>query len=138
MYFPNTPITMEAPFNKQDEIIKKLLQEAPLEKPSLDFSKKVMQQIEKQKASQSYRPLISKTAWGAIAAIFMLGLLWVYFNPASNMYDVGNLTFTEKLNIKYPFEGLTLSKTTAYAIGVMALFLLQIPFLKRILEKNHL
>ena len=68
----------------------------------------------------------------------MLGLLWVYFNPASNMYDVGNLTFTEKLNIKYPFEGLTLSKTTAYAIGVMALFLLQIPFLKRILEKNHL
>jgi len=128
---------MEAPFNKQDEIIKKLLQEAPLEKPSLDFSNNVMQQLEKQKASQTYRPLISKTAWGAIAVIFILGLLWVYFNPASNMYDVGNLTFTEKLKIKNPFEAFAFSKTTQYAIGFMVLFLLQIPFLKRILEKNH-
>lgn len=129
---------MEEPYNKQDEIIKKLLQEAPLEKPSLDFSKNVMQQIEKQKASLSYRPLISKTAWGAIAALFILGLLWVYFNPTSNIYDVGLISFTEKLNIKNPFEAFAFSKTTLYAIGFMALFLVQIPFLKRILEKKHL
>ncbi len=128
---------MEEPYNKQDEILKKLIKEVPLEKPSLDFSKKVLQQIEMKKGNMAYRPLISKTAWTAIAAIFIFGIVWIYFNPASNMYDFATTSFSEKINIKNPFEGFALSTTTAYAIGFMALFFLQIPFLKRILEKNH-
>jgi hypothetical protein len=128
---------MEEPYNKQDEILKKLVKEVPLEKPSLDFATKVLQQIEKQKASNSYRPLISKTGWATITAIFILGIVWIYFNPASNMYNLATTSFSEKMNFKNHFEGFVLSKTTLYAIGFMALFLLQIPFLKRILEKNH-
>ena len=128
---------MEAPFNPHDKLIKNLFKEAPLEKPSIDFSKKVMQQIEKTKMYQPYRPLISKKTWMGIAAVFILGLVWVYMNPSSSIYNEVNYNFAEQINLKNPFEGFSLSKTTTYAIGFMALFFFQIPVLKRILEKKY-
>ncbi|MEZ4858791.1 MAG: hypothetical protein R2781_08270 [Flavobacteriaceae bacterium] len=73
-------------------------------------------------------------AWGAIVTVFMVGLVWVYYHPSSSLYQVEALSYTEKLSFRNPFEGFALSKTTLYAIGFMALFLLQIPFLKRIVE----
>ncbi|MCB0457809.1 MAG: hypothetical protein R2776_04860 [Flavobacteriaceae bacterium] len=129
---------MEELFNKQDAVLKKLLKEIPLEKPSLDFSKKVMLTIEKQKVGKTYRPLISKRVLLGIGAIFILSLVWLYFNPSSSMYSEEALSLSEKLNFKMPFNPITLSKTAIYAIGFMALFFLQIPFLKRIIEKNYL
>lgn len=128
---------MEEPYNKQDKILKKLFTEAPLDKPSLDFSKNVMNAIEKQKIRKLHHPLISKTAWITIATLFIIGLIWLYFNPSSSVYDVETLSLSEKLNLKNPFEGISFSKTTIYAIGFMALFLLQIPLLKRIVEKRY-
>ncbi|MEZ4778601.1 MAG: hypothetical protein R2786_04390 [Flavobacteriaceae bacterium] len=129
---------MEELFNKQDAVLKKLIKETPLETPSMDFSKKVMLHIEKQKVGKTYRPLISKTALLCIVVLFILSLVWLYFNPSSSMYSEEALSFSEKLNFRNPFEQITLSKTTIYAIGFMALFLIQIPFLKRIIERNYL
>ena len=127
---------MEELFNKQENIIKKLLKEAPMETPSKDFSKKVMQHIEKKNIYMPYRPLISKTAWLGIAALFIVGLVWVYYNPSSSAYNLDTRSLSEKVNLKNPFEGLHFSKTTLYAIGFMALFILQVPVLKRIVEKK--
>ena len=135
MYFQNTPITMEEQFKKQDDILKKLLKESPLESPSVDFSKKVMQQIERKHEVKVYSPLISKTAWTAIAAMFLLSLVWIYYNPSSTVSST-TIALQERINIENPLKGFTLSKTTIYAVGFMALFLFQIPFLKRITERS--
>ena len=126
---------MEEQFKKQDDILKKLLKESPLESPSVDFSKKVMQQIERKQEVKVYRPLISKTAWTAIAAVFLLSLVWIYYNPSSTVSST-TLALQERVSFENPLKGFTLSKTTIYAVGFMALFLFQIPFLKRITERS--
>ncbi len=128
---------MEERFNKQDKIIKVLIKETPLDMPSLEFSKKVMLQLHKKQERIIYKPLISNRAWGIIGTTFVVALVWLYFNPSSSMYVEKGFSFSDKLAFKNPFETITVSKTTLYAIGVMILFLFQIPFLKRMLEKKH-
>jgi hypothetical protein len=128
---------MEEQFNKQDELLKKLLKETPLDKPSPLFLQKVMQKVEATASKQAYQPLISK--WGILAIVLslMAGCLWLYFNPGSSLIDTNAISWRDKIQFSNPFENLKVSKTTVYAIGFMALFLLQIPILKRLIEKRY-
>lgn len=127
---------MEEQFNKQDALLKKLLKETPLDKPSPLFLQKVMQKVEATTSKKAYQPLISK--WGILAIVLSLlaGCLWLYFNPGSSLIDTNAISWRDKIQFSNPFENLKLSKTVLYAVGVMALFLVQIPFLKRIVENK--
>ncbi len=109
----------------------------PLEQPSPDFTQKVMQQVLKRAAQNVYRPLISKEAWWIIAAMFIGGIVWLYFNPGSSLIPADSITWEQDITFKNPLDDLQLSKTAVYAIGFMALFLFQIPFLKRLMEKRY-
>ena len=112
-----------------------LVKEAGLEQPGPDFTKGVIGKLQPKTATTTYRPLIGKTAWTAIALIALAVLLIVLFVP------VGALSWEGKR-----FEGFSceaargwkpqLSKTSLYALGCLALFLVQIPFLKRLIEQK--
>ena len=138
MYFQNTPKKMEEPFNKQDKILRDLLQESSLEKPSLDFSKAVMEKIQAKSPVTAYKPLISKRSWGWIALVFLIASVGLYFYPESNWIDLDRGFVVEKLSGTTTFfPNVEISKTTLYAVVFLALFFIQIPFLKRFLEKNY-
>lgn len=109
----------------------------PLEQPSSDFTQKVMQQVWKRAARSAYRPLISKTAWWIIGAIFLTGTLWLFYHPGTTLIDSNAISWKDQFQFNNPFEKLIVSKTTLYAIGFMALFVFQIPFLKRLMDKRY-
>jgi len=48
------------------------------------------------------------------------------------------LTIPEGFNFEFNLPEINFSKTTIYGLGFLALFLIQIPFLKRQLEKSYL
>jgi len=126
---------MEKQFNREDELIKKLLNEAGTEKPSADFKSRIMQKVEARNAEiKPYEPLISKTGWTSIVVISLLSLSGLSFLYA----DISLFN-----NIKFEFLHLmsmpeiNLSTTMQYAIAFVALFFLQVPFLKKFLDKEY-
>ena len=129
---------MEKPFNEKKDMLKQWMQELPLESPSSDFTTKVMGQIHGKSLITEYKPLISKTAWVIIGLLIIGAVLWLYFNPSSNMIPEEQLSILDGLQFKNPFEALQLSRTSLYAIAFLALFIVQIPFLKRVVEKNYI
>ena len=128
---------MEEPFNKQDRLVEQLLKELPLEKPSRDFTKNVMRHIEHKVTRTAYRPLIPKHLWWFIGLVFAAGLYWLYLNPATSLVDMKSYGLMDASNWKNPLENLQLPITAIYAISFMALFLIQIPFLKRLIDKSY-
>ena len=129
---------MEKPFNEKNDKLKHWMQELPLESPSSDFTSKVMGRIHAKSVVTEYRPLISKTAWIIIGLLFLGALIWLYLNPSSNMLPQEQLSILDGVQFKNPFEALQLSRTTIYAIAFLALFMVQIPFLKRVVEKHYI
>jgi hypothetical protein len=141
---------MEKQYNDMDKFTHKLLQEAGLEKPSMGFTNSVMDVIISQVETQSiYRPLISKKSWGMVAIISLICLIALYFIPTqggsilesfgiSQKLDLSfNLPNKDSLDLSFNLPNLEISRTSIYAIGFMALFLIQIPFLKRYLESEN-
>ena len=121
-----------------DRSTRKLLQEAGLEKPSIGFKNRVMDVIVAQTEMQSvYRPLISKKSWFMVAVVSIICVAVFYYIPMESGTALESLGISQKMDIDYSLPNLEISKTTMYAIGFMALFLIQIPFLKRYLEKQH-
>ena len=127
---------MDKPSKKEELFIKKIVKEAGLSKPPFDFTQRVMTVISAQKATQSvYQPLISKRTWGIVAVVATLCVFLIWMIPIENESYFSALKLHERLQFSLPhFE---LSKTLTYAIGFMALFLLQIPFLKNYLGKQY-
>ncbi len=64
-----------------NELVGKLLQETPLESPALNFTSKIMAQVETLPKNELfiYRPLISKNVWVSIGLILFMGSLLVVF-----------------------------------------------------------
>jgi hypothetical protein len=123
---------MEKPSKNIEKITQDWVKEAGLEKPSSAFVQNVMNVIEKKSATQEvYRPLISKRGWGMVAAVFVVSVALLYLFPIGEVSYFNDLKLAEVSGIKNPFAGLEVSKTMVYGIGFLALFLVQIPFLKR-------
>lgn len=126
---------MEKQFSREDRLMKKLLNEAGTEKPSANFKSSIMMKIEAKNAKiKPYEPLISKNGWVMIAAIFLIsmtGLSYLY-SDLSISYNL-NFDFLHLMEL----PKIDLSRTMQYAIAFVALFLLQIPFLKRFLDREY-
>lgn len=129
---------MEKQFNKQDSLVKEWMNELPMESPSPDFTSRVMERITAKATVTQYQPLISKRVWILIGILFVGALLWLYFNPSSEMIPAEATSFLEGFEWNNPLTEIRLPKTVVYAIGFMALFLLEIPFLKRIMDKAYI
>jgi len=123
---------MEKPSKNIEKITQDWVREAGLEQPSSAFVRNVMNAIEKKSATQKvYRPLISRWGWGMVAAVFVVSVTLLYLFPIGELNYFNNVNLAEVPTIKNPFAGLEVSKTMIYGIGFLALFLVQIPFLKR-------
>ena len=123
---------MENSSKKIEKLTQEWVKEAGIEQPSLGFVHNVMDSIEVS-ASQAkvYQPLISRRGWGLIAILFIASLVAIYLLPLGESPYFGNLDFSNLPTFENPFEGVEVSKPVLYAVGFLALFLVQIPFLKR-------
>lgn len=128
-------IGMEKQFNREDRLMKKLLNEAGTEKPSIDFKSRIMMKIEARNAEiKPYEPLISRPVWIVLGGTFVASILALYFinTDLSFKYD---LNFDLLNALKIP--SINLSKTMQLGIAFVALFLLEVPFLKRFLDREY-
>jgi hypothetical protein len=124
---------MEKPFKDLDKKTAQLFKDAGLEKVSPHFKNKVMDAITVRPAPQKiYQPLITKQMWLLIAAGVAIIFLAVYLVPTeSNTFKNPGLLINLDLDIEMP--KFHISRIFTYAIGFLALFLIEIPFLKRYL-----
>ena len=65
----------------KDNFVDKVVKDSSLESPSLDFTNKIMSQINATTQSEItiYKPLISKRAWFIIGALIVGGLTYLMF-----------------------------------------------------------
>lgn len=129
---------MEKQFNHEEEFLRKLLKEAVIEKPSADFRSKIMMRIEAKKAPvKAYKPLISERNWYLVAIILVLAVGGIFFLVENSINFSG---YPEYLRLEIPeinYPVIYLSKTMQYAFAFVALFFLQIPFLKKIIDRQY-
>ncbi|MDX1761706.1 MAG: hypothetical protein R3218_06085 [Christiangramia sp.] len=125
---------MEKQFNREDRLMKKLLNEAG-ERPSVDFKSNILSRIESRKVEiKPYKPLISNSVWFVLAGVMISSMIGLYFinSDVSFNYDFDYEIFG---NINMP--RIDLSQNMKYAVAFVALFFLQIPFLKRFIDREY-
>lgn len=118
----------------EDKLLEKLvdtiMKDSKLQKPSLDFTAKVMSQVLTTKTSEVYvyKPLISKYVF--ILVFVCLISLFFYLKPQTdNSFKRLSDSVFYNINTMSLFS---FSKITFYSVGIATLFLLmQISFLKK-------
>ncbi len=126
---------MKKQFNREDRLMKNLLHEAGVEQPSVNFRDRIMKTVEARGAEiQPYKPLISKQGWWSVAALSI-----IIFSGLFSLYS--GISFSGMLSIEIPhfpdILKIDLSRTMQYAIAFIALFFLEVPFLKRFLDREY-
>lgn len=123
---------MESKSDKQlDRVIKKAMQVASVESPSLNFTSKVMSEIESTPSkalSIKYEPPIKKPVW------VLLGFVLVVLLIASLLNEIEGFSFLGSLDYQIDFNaiGLSVSRITMYAFFFFfILFMVQVGLLKR-------
>lgn len=126
---------MEKQFNREERLMKKLLNDAGTEKPSADFKSRLMMKVEARNTAISpYTPLISKATWLVIGGIVFAAMLGLYIlNTEQTLTFKFNFDYFDSLKI----PSINLSRTMQIAIGFVALFFLEIPFLKRMIDRDY-
>ena len=129
---------------KLDTFTKTLVKEAGMHSPKKDFATNIIQEIEAYEtsklASSSYRPLISKKIWFALAVITMGMVVFIFLQAPTE--EEGLLTKLGLTNIDFSMfadltSGFAVSKTVVYSMVVlMAMLFLQVPILKNIFHKR--
>lgn len=129
---------MDKPSKHSEDLLKKMIKDAGLSKPSSNFAQSVLASIQTNRKAQTiYSPLLSKKVWIVLLVIIIIGLIGIYFLPFTDdqsLMEKAGLSNSFDLPLSLP--DFKISRTLTYAIGFMALFLIQIPFLKRFLEKT--
>ncbi|MDC8006264.1 hypothetical protein POV27_19580 [Aureisphaera galaxeae] len=122
---------------KEEEILQKWMDEVALESPSASFTDRIMEVVEQKKVVKPlYKPLIGKKGWLLVAAIFVSCMGLLYFFPIAETPYLDALA-EKSAQLKNPFEGLEISRTALYSIGMLALFLIQLPFLKSYINRQY-
>lgn len=137
MCYQKYQIAMDEPFKHSEDLLKKMIKDAGLSKPSSNFAQSVLASVQANSRPQPiYRPLLSKKVWIILLAIILIAFIGIYYLPFSNEQSLlEKAGLTNSFDFRLSLPDFRISRTLTYAIGFMALFLIQIPFLKRYLEK---
>lgn len=127
---------MGEPYKNSDKFIKEWVHEAGLEKPGVTFNMKVLERIESKASFQNATPLISKKGWFVLSMLFVVSIALLYFYPSELFSFTGN-KISDIVDKIENLKKVSISKTTQYAFMFLALFLVQIPFLKHYLDKQR-
>jgi len=123
------------PDKELEEIVDKLMNETSLEKPSPDFTAKVMFQVYAANTGTAtvYKPLISKRTWFVIFAIILVLLVFIISKGNAQSGTWLNLINIGEINNKIinSYTGFKFSAITIYSVVLSTIMLLiQIIFLK--------
>jgi hypothetical protein len=125
-----------------DKLAKKVMQSAPLEKPSLDFTANIMAKVDAIATNNItvYKPLISKRTWLVIAILVVGSLSYGVFGSGLeglSWFDNVDLSIFSNNKITDAISGVKFSQTLVYAVGLCGLvFFIQIPMMKHYLDKR--
>lgn len=131
---------MESDEKNIEAFIDKLMSADTLEQPSVNFTDKVMSQVEAVSNTKAivYKPLISKTVWFIIIGAFiaLAGYLTINETKANNSwfnrFDWSNVSFNLFENVSS-----NLSSTLMYAVVFLAIMVsVQVPLLKHYFNKR--
>ncbi|MCV9929564.1 hypothetical protein OIU83_18025 [Flavobacterium sp. LS1R49] len=123
-----------------ENLVDKVMAESTLQKPSADFTSKIMSQIliaEKTKVIK-YKPLISKTTWIAVFGCLIAVVGYVIFSQ--NQTGQYNISVSDLYYAKIDdfFPVFFFSKNTGYAVLIVVLMMLvQISLLKNYYDKKY-
>ena len=128
---------MEKSSKNIDMITRNIVRSGGLHQPSANFMENVMGAISKEESRRvSYTPLIPKRVWIILCVGIVALFTYLIFIADADYVLWGNLMLFERIStIDLSLPELNLSKEMIYGIGFLGLFLLQIPFLKRQLDR---
>ena len=131
---------MEEQENKYlESLSKKIIKNASVESPSINFTDAIMSKINALPQSEStvYKPLISKTTW-LIIGLIVLSLILFFGTKTEHSSWIQFIDFSRLSNLKINiFSKVSLSKTFTYAIIFLGLMIcIQIPLLKIHFDKR--
>jgi len=125
-----------------ETLVDKMMEDAPLETPSVDFTQNVMQKIEAEAPNTifQYKPIVSGKV---LTIVFVAFIALLIFIGSQVGLDSGQGWF-KNLNMAAWFhadwrwmEGYSSSKVTIYAFLFLGLmFFAQVPWLKKQLDKT--
>jgi len=125
-----------------DSFTKKVIKKADIEAPSIHFTSEIMSQVAalNNTSVTSYKPLISKKAWGLIALGFIMLCVYLVLGAETEKQSwFSTLDFSVLSNnkVSHALSGFKISKTLMYAIAFFGLMLcIQITFLKNYFDKR--
>ncbi|WP_297796582.1 hypothetical protein [uncultured Eudoraea sp.] len=126
-----------------DDFVKKVVSNASLESPSVDFTENIISKIavrETNNAITVYQPLISKTSWLVLATLTILLIAYIFigkFDLTVSWLPNINTGVIENMDSMVALSQIQLPNTVVYAlIGLMLFFYLQIIFLKKYLDSR--
>ncbi|NNK81967.1 MAG: hypothetical protein HKO92_02465 [Flavobacteriaceae bacterium] len=117
-----------------DDLIKKVIKDAPIEKPTLEFTSNVMDSIEMNSQKKIvYKPLISKIGWFAIITI--LSGISIYMmisnNENSLVLDALDFSIVSNNGLVEILSGIKFTKIFGYAVCFFGIaWLIQVSVLK--------
>jgi len=124
-----------------EQLIDKMMAEEKLQSPSIDFTSKIMAnvQILEEKKLKTYKPLISKPIWIsiglAVAALVIYVSLFSVSETDFKIDEVGKL-YSDKMSTA--FSGIHFSKNILYAILIVPIMILiQVGILKNYFDKKY-
>lgn len=122
---------------KLDVFLKQILQETPLEEPSVHFTEGVLDKIEQLQVEVqcvSYQPIISKKVWVLILMITGLALYLSIYGTSSEIFtlEYSFLNKGSELNLDSLIPNFTSSNIVIYAAMAVGFFVLvQVYWLKK-------
>lgn len=129
---------------KLEEFVDRIMADAPLESPSVDFTKNLMQKIEAQSHQEAfqYKPIMSRPVLVGLFVAFSVLMGYVI-----SQYGLGDGTsWFDKITWEPNFkplwgwlENYTSSKVWVYAVLLFGfLFFVQVPWLKKHMDRTAL
>ena len=123
-----------------DDLTRKVVGRSTVEKPSLDFTTNVMDQIKTiaNAAKINYRPLISKPIWFLIGLLSVASIGYIVFGPKSKSEWIPELNLEKYFSVPSFIPEFNISQTTFYVVILFAVMLsIQMFYLKRQLHKPY-
>jgi hypothetical protein len=124
-----------------DAFAKKYVKEIPQEKPSMDFTATIMQNILEENSASVFTPkaLITKKGWFLIIGLLLVAIFMPFKQIKETTIELPeiNFSFFDKIQIPNLFESFSVSNTVLCAIFFFGLMIMvQVVFLKGYFERR--
>lgn len=124
-----------------EQLIDKMMAEEKLQSPSIDFTSKIMANVQvlEEKKLKAYQPLISKSVWISIGlAVAALVIYVSLFSVSQSDFEIEQIGKLYSDKISNTFSSIHFSKNIMYAILILPIMILiQVGILKNYFDKKY-